>query len=203
MKKLILATVPVLMLAASTLSAQSTSGSASAQAQAQAQSQSRTPEARIEAAMAAAARANIPESLIENKRAEGEAKGVARERIAAAVEARLTSLVRASEAMERADVDARSAGELSVAADALEAGVSENAVIQISRDAPAERRAVAVAVLADLVRLGQSSEQALARVSGAVLTSAALASLHAEVASQLRLGGLSSTLDAAGLIQLR
>jgi hypothetical protein len=71
-------------------------------------------------------------------------------------------------------------------------------VVQISREAPAERRAVAVAVLADLVRLGQSSEQALARVSGAVLSSAALASLHAEVASQLRLGGLSSTLDATG-----
>src|SRR5687767_5724591 len=89
MKKLILATVPVLMLAASTLSAQSTN--ASAQAQAQAQAQARTSEARIAAAMAAAARANIPESLIENKRAEGEAKGVASERIATAVEARLSA----------------------------------------------------------------------------------------------------------------
>jgi hypothetical protein len=197
MKKLLWATFLAMLLAGS-LSAQSAAGTATAQGQ----TQPRTPDARIEAAMTAAARADIPASLLENKRAEGEAKGVPQERIATAIETRLAALVRASNAMGRADVEGRSAGDLSVAADAIEAGVSESAVIEIARDAPAERRAVAVAVLADLVRLGQSSEQALARVSAAVLSSAALAGLHAEVASQLRLGGLTSTLDAAGIVRI-
>ena len=86
--------------------------------------------------------------------------------------------------------------------DALDAGVSENAVIRVSREAPAERRTVAIAVLADLVRLGTTSDRALARVSAAVTSSAALANLRTEVASQLTLGGLTSTLDAAGAIRV-
>jgi hypothetical protein len=183
--------VPALLLVPAAISAQSAESSAGANAQA------RAPQARIDAAIAAAARAEIPAELIESKIAEGRAKGVAEERIAAAVEARVAGLVRASEAMKRANVEARSAGELSVTADALEAGVSEDAVIRISRDAPSERRAVAVAVLADLVRLGHPVDHAFARVNSALSSGAAMASLHAEVASQLRLGGLRSTLDAA------
>src|SRR5688572_5145922 len=116
------------------------------QAKGQAQSQARTPQARIEAAMTAAAEAKIPAELIKSKVAEGEAKRVPPERIATAVEARVSSLVRASEAMKRADVETTSAGELSVTADALDAGVSESVVIRITREAPAERRTVAVAV---------------------------------------------------------
>jgi hypothetical protein len=57
-------------------------------------------------------------------------------------------------------------------------------------------------VLADLVRLGQSSDAAFAQVNAAVTTSAALANLNAQVASQLKLGGLSSTLDAAGIARV-
>jgi hypothetical protein len=177
--------------------------SAAASAAAQAQAQARTPKARIDAAMQAAARANVPASLLESKVAEGEAKRVPQERIAAAVEARLHALVRAAETMDRADLEANSAAELAVAADALQAGVSENALIKVSRSASPERRVVAVAVLADLVRLGQDSEPALTRVTAALTSSAALANLHAEVASQLRLGGLSSTLDAAGIVRIR
>lgn len=189
------------MLAPTFATAQGSSATASgvsAGAQGQAQAQARTPQARIDAAMQAAAEANIPTELIKSKVAEGEAKRVPPERIATAVEARVTSLVRASETMKRADVEVRSAGELSVAADALDAGVSEGTLIRLTREAPAERRTVAVAVLADLVRLGNASDRALMRVSAALSSSAALANLHAEVASQLRLGGLTSTLDAAG-----
>ncbi|MCI0435793.1 MAG: hypothetical protein L0271_19450 [Gemmatimonadetes bacterium] len=164
--------------------------------------QARTAQARIDAALAAAAQANVPVSLIESKIAEGEAKGVAQERIAAAVEARVAALVRASRAMERADVEVRNAGELAVTADALEAGVSEDAVVRIGRDAPPERRVVAIAVLADLVRLGNATDQAFARVSAALSSSAALANMHAEVTSQLRLGGLQSTLEATGIIRI-
>lgn len=195
--KLLVMMVPALLLAPASLSGQSAEASATAQARA------RTPQARIDAALAAAGRADVPTSLIESKIAEGEAKGVALERIAAAVEARVAALVRASEAMKRADIAVRNAGELSVTADALEAGVSEDAVVRISRDAPQERRAVAVAVLADLVRLGHPTDHAFTRVSAAVASSAALANLHAEVASQLRLGGMNPTLDLTAGARIR
>jgi hypothetical protein len=104
--------------------------------------------------------------------------------------------------MKRGGVEAQNSGELSVTADALDAGVSESALLRVTREAPAERRTVAIAVLADLVRLGNGSERAFTRVNGALTSSAALANLQAEVASQLRLGGMSSTLDAAGAIRL-
>src|SRR5688572_20760030 len=189
--------VPTLMIVPVALHAQSATAAAHGQAQAQAQ----TPQARIDAAMNAAAKANVPPELVKSKVAEGEAKRVPPERIAAAVEARVTSLVRASQTMKRGDVEAQSAGELAVAADALDAGVGESALIRVTREAPAERRTVAIAVLADLVRLGNTSERALTRVSGAVSSSAALANLRADVASQLTAGGLSSTLDATGAIR--
>ncbi len=192
--------MPVILLAPVTLAAQD--AGSSAQGQAAGQAQARTPQARIDAAMTAAVEAKIPAELIKSKIAEGEAKRVPPERIATAVEARVTSLVRASETMKRADVEMTNAGELSVTADALDAGVSESVLIRLTRDAPAERRTVAVAVLADLVRLGNASERAFTRVSGALTTSAALANLHAEVSSQLRLSGLNSTLDAAGIIRI-
>ena len=90
-------------------------GQGQGQAQAQGQGQG-TAQARIDAALSAAAEAKIPLSLIQSKVAEGEAKRVPMERIAAAVEARLKGLVRASEAMDRAGIEARSEGELLVSA---------------------------------------------------------------------------------------
>ena len=196
----------VMLLAPSTMFAQDGSaqerGQAQAQGQGTGQAQAQTPQARIAAAMNAAAEAKIPLSLVKSKVAEGEAKRVPQERIATAVEARVKSLVRASETLQRADVEARNEGELLVSADALDAGVSESALVRISQDAPPERRTVAIAVLADLVRLGAASDNALARVSGAVSSSSALANLHAEVAAQLQRGGLKSTLDATGIIRV-
>jgi len=198
-KRILIAAVPVMLLAPMVVSGQS----AETQATSQTKSETRTPQARIDAALSAAAKANIPAELLKSKVAEGEAKRVPPERIATAVEARLTSLVRASDVMKRADAEWHSAGELAVAADAIAAGVTENALIRVSREASDERRTVAVAVLADLVRLGNESEQALLRVNAALSSSASLANLHAEVASQLRLSGLTSTLDAAGIIRVR
>lgn len=198
--KMIAVFVPIMLLAPFALHAQE--ASAQGRAQGQGQAQARTPQARIDAAMSAAAEANIPAELIKSKVAEGEAKRVPPERIAAAVEARVTSLVRASETMKRADVPLQNSGELAVAADALDAGVSETALVSVTREAPPERRTVAIAVLADLVLLGNASERALTRVSAAVRSSAALANLHAEVASQLRAGGIKSTLDATGIIRI-
>jgi hypothetical protein len=196
----------VMLLTPSTIFAQDEpaqeQGKAQAQGQGSGQAQAQTPQARIDAAMNAAAEAKIPLSLVKSKIAEGEAKHVPQDRIATAVEARVKSLVRASEAMKRADVEIRNEGELLVSADALDAGVSESALVRISHDAPPERRTVAIAVLADLVRLGAASDNALARVSGAVSSNSALANLHAEVTTQLQRGGLKSTLDAAGIIRV-
>lgn len=194
-KLLIIATAIVIGPAA--LNAQSVAGTSQTTAEA------KTPQARIDAAMAAAARAKIPTALLQSKVAEGEAKHVPQQRIAAAVEARLNSLNRASQTMKRANVESATAGELSVAADAIDAGVSQNALIKVYRNAPPERREIAVAVLADMVRLGQSSESAFARVNAALSSTVALANLQAEIASQLQLGGLNSTLDANGIVRIK
>lgn len=180
--------------------AQSGSGRADAAAQSQATTQS--PEARIQAALTAAAAASIPRSLLESKVAEGRAKRVPEDRIAVAVEQRLQALVRASTALRRAEIETVSEGELAVTADALQAGVGEATLLRVSRGTESGRRVVAIAVLADLVRLGHDPDRASARVTAAAATSAMLASLHAEVASQLRVSGLSSTLDAAGIIRV-
>lgn len=201
MKAAVLATLGMLLQPLH-LGAQEPTVQGQGQAQGTGSAEAKTPQARIDAAMSAAAEAKIPVSLVKSKVAEGEAKRVPPERIATAVEARVKSLVRASETMKRADIEVRNEGELLVSADALDAGVSESALIRISTDAPSERRTVAIAVLADLVRLGTASENALARVSGAVSSSAALANLHAEVTTQLQRGGLKSTLDATGIIRI-
>lgn len=191
--------VAIVALVPGVVSAQ---GTAQAQGTATAAAQATTPRSRIDATMDAAAKADIPVSLLESKVAEGEAKHVSEARIASAVEARYRALLRASSTLKRADVEHRSASELAVTADALEAGVSDEAVVRVSRTAPAERRVVAIAVLADLVRLGHSSGEALTQVNAAVSTSAGLANLNAQVGSQLRAGGLTSTLDAAGAVRV-
>lgn len=197
--KLIYLFAAVAVIAPASVQAQN----AAAHATSHTQVQAKTPEARIDAAMQAAAKADVPVSLLESKVAEGRAKNVPQERVAAAVEARLEALVRASETMKKADVESASASELAVTADALEAGVSQSALIKVSRTAPAERRAVAVATLSGLVQLGHASEQALARVSAVVRSNAALAKLNADVASQLRLGGVQAGGNAAGIIRIK
>lgn len=225
MKSLAAAIIPACLLVPALLGAQGAGAGASGSAQGQAQvsrqggaraqagaqggarAEAQTPasasaQARIDAALEAAARAEVPAELVRSKVREGEAKRVPPDRIAAAVEARVASLVRASETMKRAGVALQSVGELAVTADALDAGVSQTALLRLAREASPERRTVAIAVLSDLVRLGAGSADALARVSAAATSSAALANLQAELASQLTAGGLSSTLDAVGAIRL-
>jgi hypothetical protein len=147
-------------------------------------------EARVQAALEAAATAGIPVSLLDSKVAEGRAKGVPMERIATAVEARLVALVKARNAMQRAQLESTTAGDLSIAADAVQAGVSETALVEISQRAPQERRAVAVAVLANLVALGQASEQAVIQVTAAMNRGPeALLNLQARTSAELRARG--------------
>ncbi len=163
-------------------------------------------EARIAAALSAAAKAGIPASLLESKVAEGEAKGVPQDRIASAVEARLHALLRASSVLRAGGVRDVTAGELAVVADALGVNVADEAVVKIMKDTPRDRRVVAAAVLTQLVQLGHTSDAALLRVNNAVSAGAeALVNLQAEVTSLLRIRGLvplESTIDAATRLDL-
>ncbi|MBA3497590.1 MAG: hypothetical protein H0T86_10835 [Gemmatimonadales bacterium] len=147
-------------------------------------------DARVEAALAAAVSAGIPVSLLERKVAEGKAKGVPMDRIAGAVETRLDALVKARDAMTTAHLVSTTEGELSVAADAVQGGVSQTALATISQSAPQDRRAVAIAVLADLVTLGRTSEAAVTQVQAALARGPeALANLRAESVAGLQAGG--------------
>jgi hypothetical protein len=124
------------------------------------------PQDRINTALARARQVGIPVSLLESKIAEGKAKGVSLDRIAAAIERREANLERASQVMKgqqgTADAD------LGVAADALETGVSDAVLKAVSESAPRDRRAVAIAALTQLVQMGHGSEVALAKVRDAL-----------------------------------
>jgi hypothetical protein len=123
-------------------------------------------EQRIEGALERALEAGIPVALLESKVAEGRAKGIPLDRIAQAVEQRLSALTRVHSAFgERTQLDPQ---ELGVAGDALQAGVDEVVLSRISETAPRDRRAVAIATLAHLVQLGMASETALERVTEAM-----------------------------------
>lgn len=185
-----IALTTILMLAPLALHAQDGQANATAEAAARAA----TPDARIEAAVETAAEVGIPVSLLESKRDEGKAKGVPMDRIAAAVEARLQGLIRARDALQNAGATAITDGELLVASEALNAGVSERALANVALNAPTERRAVATAVLTDLVRLGYGSGEAWTRLDAALSSGPeALVNLRAEAAASLRARGLLST----------
>lgn len=145
-----------------------------------------TAQERIDAAERAARSAGIPVSLLESKVAEGRAKGVPAERIATVVEQRLATLVRARDAMRGAlGGTAPGAGDLSVGADALEAGVPAALLAQLTAEAPADRRAVAIAVLTQLVSEGETPARALTRVRAALRRGPeALRRLPGEVAAE-------------------
>lgn len=168
----------------------------SAGAQAETTDEAQTPDARIEGALATALEAGIPVSLLESKIAEGKAKGVAMDHIAAAVEARMNGLMQASRALKEAQIESVTEADLAVAADAIQAGVNASTVLEMARSAPGERRAVAIAVLADLVQLGLASESALARVNAAIAKGpSALANLRAKAAASLRARGPGTGVD--------
>jgi hypothetical protein len=153
-------------------------------------------DARVHAALETALAAGIPVSLLERKIAEGKAKGVPMDRIAAAVDARLAALTKAQDALAKGGLQHPSEGELSVAADAVQGGVSATALATISQTAPQDRRAVAIAVLTDLVALGHTPESALEQVQSALARGPeALANLHGESAAA---GQANASAGAAG-----
>lgn len=164
-------------------------------------------DARVHAALEHAVSAGIPVSLLERKVDEGKAKGVPMDRIAAAVDARLTALTRARDAMAGAGLTSTTEGELSVAADAVQGGVSATALATIASTAPAERRTVAIAVLTQLVAAGQMSDHALVQVQTALARGPeALANLGGQAGGSAQAsgmahgsaGGTGAQIDAAG-----
>jgi hypothetical protein len=147
-----------------------------------------TPDADVQRTLERARQAGIPVELLESKVAEGRAKGVPMARIAGAVERRLEILQRVRTSI---DPDRQfSIEELGVAGDALAGGVSEDVLRTIGETAPRERRAVAIAALSQLVRLGHPSEEALRRVNQALQQSGpeALMNLPAQAAAAGRRG---------------
>jgi hypothetical protein len=110
-----------------------------------------TAEARIEAARARALQSGLPVALIDERIAEGLAKGIPAERIAIAVERRATSMMSARQAMRAANIEATTAM-LAAGADAVEAGISEQAIRRVMVGARAADRPVALAVLTYLHR---------------------------------------------------
>jgi hypothetical protein len=101
---------------------------------------------RIQDAIDQAQRAGVPASLLESRVAEGQAKRIPMDRIAAAVERRAASLIRAQDVMARS-VSGVTTSDLSAAADAMEAGIEAGSVAQIAQAAAGDDRAVALAVL--------------------------------------------------------
>ena len=124
------------------------------------------PQDRINTALARARQVGIPITLLEAKVAQGKAKGVSLDRIAAAVERREASLEHASQVMKGQAGNGEA--ELSVAADALDSGVSDAVLRAIAETAPRDRRAVAIMALTQLVQLGHVPEKALERVKDAL-----------------------------------
>jgi hypothetical protein len=148
------------------------------------------PQQRIDAARRRAEATGIPVALLDGKVAEGRAKGVPLDRIATVVERRLASLVRAREAMAGAPRTAPvSAADLSVGADALEAGVDPAVLGRLTVAAPGNQRAAAISTLTELVANGESSERALAQVTAALTRGPeALRQLPGEAAAERERG---------------
>jgi hypothetical protein len=147
------------------------------------------PATRIGEAIERAQAAGIPVALLESKIAEGQAKGIPMDRIAMAVERRGEALLRAQEAIARTGESAGEA-DLAASADALESGVSEVVLEAVFSTAPQERRAVALAALAQLVEMGHVPQDALDRVQEALARGPeALANLPAQAAAARGLMG--------------
>lgn len=156
------------------------------------------PAARVRAAIDRAEATGIPVSLLEARVAEGRAKGVPMDRIAAAVERRAAALASARRAMsgERP----LSEGELAAGADAVESGIAGEALRAVIQRARTEDGAVALAVLTFLHREhGVPVEQALARVTEALDRGPeALRSLPAQAAAARGRRGPPGAGGAAG-----
>ena len=122
-----------------------------------------TPAQRIEAVRARMAQLRVPVELIDTKVAEGRAKAVPMDRIAAAVERRGAGLATAQAALARPGRPAERA-ELSAGADAVDAGIDAGSIRAAVQAAPAGHGAIALAVLTQLHLQGMPVDRALEMV---------------------------------------
>jgi len=151
---------------------------------------------RIDAAFARARSQGVPVTLLDSKMAEGKAKGVPLDRIATAIERRESSLEHAARAMKGHDPVGDA--DLSVAADAVEVGVSDAVLNSVADTVPRERRAAALAAITELVQRGTAPDTALARVREALKHGPdALAAVGAEGENSSSRGGARGG-DASG-----
>ena len=125
-----------------------------------------TPEQRIDRALDRAQAVGVPVELLESKVTLARARGYPAETIALGIERRLEVLERVKTRF--GDAEQLTPAELGVAADAVQSGVSEVALAALADQAPRDRRAVAIAVLTELVKQGQASEVALENVTKAL-----------------------------------
>jgi hypothetical protein len=136
--------------------------------------------------------AGIPAALLEGRVAEGRAKGVSVERIAASVERRAASLTAALQAMT-GPVRDLSAADLNAGADAIEAGIPGAYLHALTELVHGPDRPVAIAVLAQLRRDGLAAAPAYARVTAALGEGPdALRTLPSQVAAERRRTGEGS-----------
>lgn len=143
-----------------------------------------SPAQRLEAVRASAVQAGIPVELIDNRIAEGRAKGIPEGRIAEAVERRERGLLQAHRVITAAGI-VPTAADLSSGTDALEAGVDAESLQAILKASRAQERPVALAVLGELVRQGMPVLEARDRVQSALQRrDENLASLPRETAAE-------------------
>ena len=156
-------------------------------------------QARIEAARQRIIASGVPVGLIDQRIAEGRAKGATSERIAEVVERRVEALLSAGAAL-RPTVARPSAAELGAGADALEAGIPADALRRAVADARVDDRAIALAVLTYLYReRGLPVETALQNVREAAAQGpAALRDLPARAADRARGAGAGASGPPAG-----
>lgn len=127
------------------------------------QAAGQNPAQRIEAVRARMAQLRIPVELIDTKVAEGRAKGVPMDRIAAAVERRGAGLATAQAALSRPGRPADRA-ELSAGADAVDAGIDASSMRAAVQAASPGHGAIALAVLTQLHLQGLPVDRALEMV---------------------------------------
>lgn len=139
------------------------------------------PERQIEATLQRALETGVPVALLESKVAEGRAKGVPLDRIAAALERRLETLQLVQAQLRGAQL---AEAELGLAADAVQAGVTTVVLLRLADASPRDQRAAAIAALSQLVLLGYVPDDALQRVMEALRGGpAALMNLPAQAAA--------------------
>jgi hypothetical protein len=195
--------LPGALLAQSTSASSSMSGSATASSNSSTSGSSgansnasTSSNARIQASYQHAAQIGIPTALLENKVAEGQAKGVSQAQIATAVEHRL-ELLQSSRTALMSNGQAASAAEMNAGADAIAAGATLTSLLEVRSASGAQTGAGALTLLARFVQSGEASGSAVAHVETLLQQNPALVS-QANIAALANIGAAGAASQGAG-----